>query len=498
MTHNKNPMLSPCGSLLIAVVIASAPGLTAQTALYSLPALQPFGMSSGVLVGDTNGNARADFVYASQATNQLRFIEGADGSPIGDVSFGSPIPVAAVWTAGDMDGDGLCDVVVNFRTSVAVYSGASHALLHQFQGPGGPLLSWATSAIGVGDLNLDGHDDLAIGIAGTLGPPSTPGHAEFYSGLDGSLMFSISDPGGNPGFGSVVLPAGDINGDGFIDLLTWTIGSPTTISHVWVISGLNTGVLHHWTSPPTAPSTWGIGATGGGDVDGDGVPDVAVSAPDPFGGPGFLYVYSGSTGIQILSATGSAYFPGPSHMLGDLNSDGLSEIMVGGQNEAFLVDGATGVVSSMTPTLINPTHFSAGGDVTGDGIRDVAVVHFLQNTISLYSPVTLTAAQQTPIGAGCGPQLSLTAPPVLGSTTAFVLTGAPASVLGVLVAGARVPAYSVWPGCQVSIDPLNPVLYSAITVDPAGAWTSALSIPRHTGLAGLTLAIQGVLFDPSG
>lgn len=227
---------------------------------------------------------------------QLSVWRGQVGGPAQAASWTLPGPLEASADAvGDLDGDGFDDlaisepgatVLVDNEGRVTVWFGSA-------TGPD-PARTWTVTgthphdtygfASGLGDLNGDGYDDLAVlGEAGAtlIGP----GWQEWFSArldvyLGGPASPSTTpavswwDPWGATHFGTPVA-AGDVNGDGLDDLAV-PVGTDA-FSNVYIHLGTSTGVE----SAPwmTVHNAWLAAPTG--DADGDGYADVAVVLRGP-------------------------------------------------------------------------------------------------------------------------------------------------------------------------------------------------------------------------
>ena len=142
----------------------------------------------------------------------------------------------SVSSAGDVNGDGFDDLIVGAQNddnngtdsgSARVFSGADGSVLYNFDGDSaGDLFGGSVS--GAGDVNGDGFDDLIVGAQNDDNNGANGGSARVLSGADGSVLYSFDGEIGD-GFGQSVSGAGDVDGDGFDDLivcLLYTSPSP--------------------------------------------------------------------------------------------------------------------------------------------------------------------------------------------------------------------------------------------------------------------------------
>ena len=133
------------------------------------------------------------------------------------------------------------------------------------------------------------------------------GVAYFFSGADGSLIRSLSDPDStvDARFGFAVANAGDVDGDGVSDAL---IGAPGK-AQVFVFSG-KTGLLLFTIKSPVREklNSFGYAVAGGKDFDGDGKPDFVVGSPLLKNSQGGAFIFKGSNG-KLLRTLSISYAP---------------------------------------------------------------------------------------------------------------------------------------------------------------------------------------------
>ncbi|MEW6681845.1 MAG: FG-GAP-like repeat-containing protein, partial [Nitrospirota bacterium] len=325
---------------------------------------------------------------------------------------------------GDPDGDGL--------TNLQEYQGGTDptALLLFSRDGGITGDSLGTSVYNGGDVNGDGVKDLVVGVGQVLFTnvpprgPSGPGRVDVYSGMPPhNLLFSIPGESFGDEFGYSVSGA-DFNNDGLTDIVVGAprrnVGAVVGAGSVYVYlssppfdGSLRAHGSYQWRRDGTATNDYlgfHVGAINS-DVDGDGIADVVVGAPQfniSFTGPsgeqpgtgelGRAYVLSGSTGSPIHSPAGQTageHFGVCVFGIGDLDNDGRAEFVVGAaffDAEDVLNPGTyrsnvgrayvfNGVDGSIRHVIENPTGLAqevfglsvtGGGDFDGDGVPDFA------------------------------------------------------------------------------------------------------------------------------
>jgi hypothetical protein len=261
---------------------------------------------------------------------------------------------------------------------------------------------------GAGDVNGDGYSDVIVGAATYQSAPDRSGAAfVFLGGPSGiangspataSAIITRGMPG-NGFLGESVAGAGDVNGDGFDDIV---VGSQLEQSYVF--HGGPLGIATQTTATANAILVGGYSVSPAGDVNGDGYADIVTGDPTIGIGQnleGAAYVFQGGpSGIggipnaTLQSNQAGAYLGWYVSGAGDVNNDGFSDVIVGapyygdGQSQegaAFVFHGGPTGIGSGNPTSANATlqsdqagaflgwSVAGAGDVNNDGWDDVIV-----------------------------------------------------------------------------------------------------------------------------
>ncbi len=261
------------------------------------------------------------------------------------------------------------------------------------------------SVAGAGDLDGDGHDEVIAGAAGNDAHGTDSGSANvFYgsaAGIDpqrGDRLVPPVREAQDYYFGVSVSGAGDLDGDGYHDVIVGASGHDTAYLYYGSATGLVFEHAHPLTgSASTRNSSMGISVSGAGDLDGDGYDDIIVGACNG-GSAGEAYVsYGSSTGIDggrsdllyPLTATWSEFFGFSVSGAGDVDHDGYDDVIVGAYYYGSRTGAAyvyLGSATGIDPGSEIPIHASDGsytdyfgwsvsgaGDLDGDGYDDVIV-----------------------------------------------------------------------------------------------------------------------------
>ena len=397
-----------------------------------------------------------------------------ESNQVHEGSFDPPLMGASVASAGDVNGDGFEDVVVGAlgwetpgglfdEGAVFVFLGSAngivgtdptnaHAVIQATQ----PGSEFGTSVSGAGDVNGDGFDDIIVGAPLTNASDfvvsgaayvflGSPAGISATSPADAHAVLESKQIEGH--MGRSVSGAGDVNGDGFDDVIVGAglFGEPFNPpipnqgsgrqGAAFVFLGSPTGIVGNepanahaqlvpWADgTPSQPGAgFGMSVSGAGDVNGDGFDDVMVGAPfwnrariwpgldtgdPPEEGAVFIY-HGGPAGITGTNAANAdtriesnqleAFLGNSVSDAGDVNNDGFGDIIVGAfgfpagdpllvaeEGAALVFLGGPGGITASDPsgaqTIFQGTELaewvgrsvSSAGDFDGDGFDDVIV-----------------------------------------------------------------------------------------------------------------------------
>lgn len=326
--------------------------------------------------------------FAGQSAIAVSSLAGATGgfrvTGTGDELFGT-----SVSAAGDVNGDGFGDVIIG-APFYGSYQGASYVVFGKasFSGQSNIDVTSLTGATGfrltgeadndqsgfavagAGDVNGDGLDDVIVGALinnvakgasyVVFGKASFAGQSVIaLAGLDGTTGFRLIGEAGGDLSGSSVSAAGDVNGDGFGDVIVGSVAYGENLGASYVVMGKTSfagqsaielsgldGTSGFRLTGEIDNSKSGVSVSTAGDVNGDGFDDVIVGAHyrSNFGNfEGASYLVFGKTSFAGESSIGLASLDG-------LNGFRLTGALAGDQNGKSV---------------------STAGDVNGDGFDDI-------------------------------------------------------------------------------------------------------------------------------
>jgi hypothetical protein len=197
--------------------------------------------------------------------------------------------------------------------SVSVLSGVDGGLLFKVLGDQQFGL-FGISCAGLGDVNGDGVPDAAGGHFSYSGTSTDQGRVKVFSGKDGATLFTADGQGGGDHFGYTVASAGDLDRDGFADVMAGSLVE--TSGYVSVFSGKLGGELRRYSSQRDG---FGSGLSVAGDLNGDGTEELILGAFLDATAAVYSYVkynalsasygngWPGTSGVPTLTAASPPY-----------------------------------------------------------------------------------------------------------------------------------------------------------------------------------------------
>ncbi|MBT3339332.1 MAG: hypothetical protein HN405_00150 [Planctomycetes bacterium] len=301
---------------------------------------------------------------------------------------------ASLANAGDIDGDGINDIVTGspWSSKAYVYSGATGEELLFFQGEGHIWGQISDDNFGhcvdsIEDLNGDGVREIIVAAKSASVPiHGRVGRVTVYSGADGSEIYVLDGDSTSGSYGVRAINGGDIDRDGIDDIL---IGCPggtnpgiSDKGYIDVISGADGSLVRRIPSADGAYGYFGLLVDAFHDLDGDGCADFLVGIYDPGNTSNRLVkILSGATGLPLLIVDQYAWLGGASARIHDYDGDGIKDFMTRGVGIVtpltycvFIISAADGSLLAQVNALEDNSSifaYSKIKDVNGDGTDDL-------------------------------------------------------------------------------------------------------------------------------
>jgi len=425
--------------------------------------------------GDVNGDGYADVIVGAREYDNGQTNEGRafvyHGSPSGlsitpdwtaegnqtSANFG-----VCVRTAGDVNGDGYDDVIIGAHRCDGTYKEGGRAYVYHGSATGLSTTSdWTAEADQAyvafgysvdtaGDVNGDGYDDIIVGAHDYSAGQTKEGGAFVYfgsaTGLSATPDWTAESDQVEAYFGISVSAAGDVNGDGYDDVIVGAChydNGETNEGAVFVYYGSSLGLsaTADWIAEGNQSSgCFGRSVGTARDVNGDGYADVIVGAYKYDNGEtdeGVAFIYYGSASGPNTTASWTAESDQAGAALGssvdtagDVNGDGYDDVIVGAQaydngqadeGAAFVYLGSPEGLSASADWTAESNQSGAmmgsagavdtAGDVNGDGHDDVIVgVNYYDNGQTnegrayAYYATSSPTPTPTPPPVLCGPE----------------------------------------------------------------------------------------------
>jgi len=327
-------------------------------------------------IEDVNGDGINDIILCSGGNTIYCLNGNASGTVeiIWEKIIGTVEYTRGISSINDINGDGIKDIIIGTAwgdKAITALSGLTGNIIWRHQTNNYGSGGWVYAVDSQFDYNGDTFPDV-LAATGDDANGTGPKRVYCLNGQTGAVIWEF------PNYAAVysVIGINDFTGDGLPDVVAGATDASETNGQIIGINGLNGSLI--WSTPTSGSAVWALESLG--DINSDGIGDIIAGSFN-----GSVYLIDATNGNPVHTTNIGNVLILDFFKLGDINNDGHADIAVNHSgSSAIVLSGFNGNSLWTTPLADKCYNVSPMNDITGDGINELAAGTLYQSNWLYY------------------------------------------------------------------------------------------------------------------